>query len=531
MASGDTKTEAMLNVLGNGGTGDEFRGCCNTKTQQYILDAIDRINKLDPGGGGTSDFNELDNRPMYNGEPMTGETNIPQGVNSLFLNRGSGATEYSILADSAEEKQLCKIINDYISGDNKSFLISFADDNSSVSYTSTSIRVISPLTNVVQISFNVEANKLSGTGSREYGITYKNLGYSTLFVRVSRTEYDNNNVQHVFSNDALTERRFILTSVYGEGAWAIQDSSISTGPLGTTNTTAYTPTQNYHPATKKYVDDKILTGAGAPTTATVGVVGQLYEDSTNGKLYQCTAVSGDTYTWTEVGAGGGGGAKELTIADYNYDSDNDGTNDCVALWLLDPGLYYVNNPYVSGPNVVQVRRYRDDSYGFYYYNAFLITPQVQSPGLINIYEFGRDDALFLICAVDIANGYRSGSDKAFATKRSVDELSYLIVGQNHYNYPSSNPDGLALWQGIYDSSIGDMKYKLRFDEHQKVYFNSSDAPLTNVYGYVEITFDNTGLENIPTFKFTDMGNGDIYIGETQHDGTKVSLKKIAGTNL
>ena len=51
MASGDTKTEAMLNVLGNGGSGDEFRGCCNTKTQQYILDAIDRINNIQPGGG------------------------------------------------------------------------------------------------------------------------------------------------------------------------------------------------------------------------------------------------------------------------------------------------------------------------------------------------------------------------------------------------------------------------------------------------------------------------------------------------
>ena len=58
MNSGDTKTEAMLNVLGNGGSGDQFRGCCNTKTQSYILDAIDRINNLDPGGGG-SDFKKL----------------------------------------------------------------------------------------------------------------------------------------------------------------------------------------------------------------------------------------------------------------------------------------------------------------------------------------------------------------------------------------------------------------------------------------------------------------------------------------
>ena len=48
MASGDTKTEALLNILGNGGSADEYRGCCNTKTQNYIIDAIDRINSI-PG--------------------------------------------------------------------------------------------------------------------------------------------------------------------------------------------------------------------------------------------------------------------------------------------------------------------------------------------------------------------------------------------------------------------------------------------------------------------------------------------------
>lgn len=78
MASGDTKTEAMLNVLGNGGSGDEFRGCCNTKTQSYILDAIDRINAIQPGG--SSDFNDLSNRPQLNGTQMTGNTNITNFV-------------------------------------------------------------------------------------------------------------------------------------------------------------------------------------------------------------------------------------------------------------------------------------------------------------------------------------------------------------------------------------------------------------------------------------------------------------------
>ena len=47
MASGDTKTEALLNILGNGGDATAYQGCCNTKTQQYILDAIDRVQNVE----------------------------------------------------------------------------------------------------------------------------------------------------------------------------------------------------------------------------------------------------------------------------------------------------------------------------------------------------------------------------------------------------------------------------------------------------------------------------------------------------
>lgn len=68
------------------------------------------------------------------------------------------------------------------------------------------------------------------------------------------------------------------------------------------------------------LNDKIKTNAGTPTTSTVGIVGQLLEDTTNGKLYICTAVNEEsgqptTYTWSEVGAGGGGGTG-LTILSY-----------------------------------------------------------------------------------------------------------------------------------------------------------------------------------------------------------------------
>ena len=59
----------------------------------------------------------------------------------------------------------------------------------------------------------------------------------------------------------------------------------------------------------------VLKGSGAPTTSTVGVVGQRYEDTTTQKLYTCTAITVDdsdpenpvtTYTWTDdVNAKGG----------------------------------------------------------------------------------------------------------------------------------------------------------------------------------------------------------------------------------
>lgn len=73
----------------------------------------------------------------------------------------------------------------------------------------------------------------------------------------------------------------------------------------TTSSAGYALDARQGKVLKDLVDSLIIKGAGAPTTATVGTVGQLYEDTTGGDLYQCTAVSGGTYTWEEVGGGGG----------------------------------------------------------------------------------------------------------------------------------------------------------------------------------------------------------------------------------
>ena len=75
---------------------------------------------------------------------------------------------------------------------------------------------------------------------------------------------------------------------------------------------------NQGKALKDLIDSLVIKNAGAPTTSTVGTVGKLYEDTTNGKLYICTAASGGTYTWVEVGTGGGGGG--ISTQNFYIDS-------------------------------------------------------------------------------------------------------------------------------------------------------------------------------------------------------------------
>lgn len=96
MASGDTKTEALLKALENGGEIDEIVGCCNTKMQDYILDNIDAVNSAKdaitnkggtvgdtglaglaeeietiPSGGGSEDWGTVTYRAISASEDVT----------------------------------------------------------------------------------------------------------------------------------------------------------------------------------------------------------------------------------------------------------------------------------------------------------------------------------------------------------------------------------------------------------------------------------------------------------------------------
>lgn len=103
MASGDTKTEALLNILGNGGTGDEYRGSGNTKTQNYILDAIDRINALDPSSGGA--FKALSASDVTGKDPDGNDIielwKLPSGIYTFDISEDDS---YCIVANTSYDE-------------------------------------------------------------------------------------------------------------------------------------------------------------------------------------------------------------------------------------------------------------------------------------------------------------------------------------------------------------------------------------------------------------------------------------------
>lgn len=115
----------------------------------------------------------------------------------------------------------------------------------------------------------------------------------------------------------------------------------------TSTSTTSALTANQGKVLKDLVDSLAFKNAGAPTTATVGTVGQLLEDTTNGKLYICTAADTVTpsYTWVEVGAGGSG----PTVVQSTGTSQTDvmSQNATTSMVYADPG---VKRRICIGPN-------------------------------------------------------------------------------------------------------------------------------------------------------------------------------------
>lgn len=250
------------------------------------------------GGGGTSDFDQLSNRPKYNGSAMTSSTDIPE------VKTYTAGTEIDITNDviSATNTGKAKVLT----ADDYNYP---ADNPTSVAlwllptgiYTKTD-------SNVVVMASSTGTNFGLGT----FILMPRSGQDQTIILTVEQNISKQINVYYVKSSDGtnFTQRGYVVCTTDVVNAL---NSYYNTRPLS-----AYQGR-----VLNEKIEGRIVTNAGAPTTSTVGTVGQILEDTTNGKLYICTDAT-NPYVWEEVGAGGGGGGDAVYSTKTTSNSNTGG---------------------------------------------------------------------------------------------------------------------------------------------------------------------------------------------------------------
>lgn len=360
--------------------------CSDTSKLYVYCDGTWYERKSLGGGGGTSNFNELTNRPKYNGTDMTGSTNIPEvqtytqftgtdgtsaGTSGLvpapattdagkFLKAdgtwesaggGGGDTVYStkttsnsatggsvyignLGADQAEVADPTSTDNHY------KYFWALPAENNSIPKNNT-INILGLIKgNATQNSGNTvigsasvgesgntlcNSNIAIGCGAFSSRCTVGSDGraiYSVL-IGSSASIPTGGNVVAIGSSATISSKSLdygnvgigantkILDTVQSSIALGYKAQATRSGELNIGlssgnvgfNNTLYRVIGGVHDGQELHDAATVAQGntlaTSAPTTSTVGVLGQLYTDTTNMHTYQCTAISGNTYTWTQ----------------------------------------------------------------------------------------------------------------------------------------------------------------------------------------------------------------------------------------
>lgn len=130
-----------------------------------------------------------------------------------------------------------------------------SDYNSKLNSASVSLYIYDPTSTYARFFISGEsygAKYSSITG--KYGIRESGLStWITYSVYVKKAEFENKHITKVYSSSS-----FQLSTIKNTGDdYYPLDQTYVDQILATTNTTAFTPTGNYNPATKKYVDDAV----------------------------------------------------------------------------------------------------------------------------------------------------------------------------------------------------------------------------------------------------------------------------------
>lgn len=244
---------------------------------------------LGGGGGGTSNFDQLTNRPKYNGSEMTSSTDIPE-VKTYTAGTGINISNGVISATSTGPNVV------QTTGTSTTNVMS-QNAVTSMVYGDTTLK------QKVRIGTNANTN----SGSYQVAIGYY-------------AKATNSNGGVAVGYNSFNQSHYAVA--LGAYSMPTQKGQMDISTLATTNDFGYNGSQ-YRLLTGVYdgqsahdaatygqvVSYSAINGAGAPTTATEGkYVGQLYYDTTNEAMYFLktidTTTTPTTYTWEALGGGG-----------------------------------------------------------------------------------------------------------------------------------------------------------------------------------------------------------------------------------
>lgn len=325
---------------------------CSDNSKLYVWYKTQWYEKtVSGGGGGTSDFDQLSNRPKYNGVTMNSETDIPEviaytaGDNVTISDGEISATDTTYTAGanitindgeiSATDTTYSNFTGTdgtaagaaglvpapattdagkFLKADGTWDTAGGGGGPTVVQTTGTSTTDVMSQNAVTSMVFADPATQYkikigAGTSTSE-GTDGVEIGHNAAALGAGAIALGQNSSAQAPSAIALGRS----TSAQGAGSVAIGNGSKATAQgevnFGTSVTTTGYNYSNYRLLTGVYDGQSAhdaatvgqitpTTDSSAPTTATVGRVGQFYIDTSTGSVYMCIAADSVTpaYTW------------------------------------------------------------------------------------------------------------------------------------------------------------------------------------------------------------------------------------------
>lgn len=304
-----------------------------SREEQYLA----YIAEYGGGGGGTTNFNQLTNRPKYNGVTMTGSTDIPKvttytaGTNvNISAGNVISATDttYSdFTGTDGNTGGTAGLVPAPATTDANKFLKSngtWAEipggsggtpkilSESDYNWNSVSHSATAPFDSIaiwlLPSGFYFMPNDVYMVNDKTGSKTTSGNFNGDSFLALKEEGSVNTGWVAVLTYHTGAETSGFIEGVYNDTG-SYQTGTLTNGVVLkrsdiVSNLTSSSNSKILSASQGKALNEKITpdTGATAPDTTTVGILGKIYIDTTNNDAYMCVNVSGSTYTWKKITA-------------------------------------------------------------------------------------------------------------------------------------------------------------------------------------------------------------------------------------